>query len=438
MLNMRSLFMLMLVCGSLLCGAERATARECSLDGAIARALKVNPGLEEKILALQSAYMDIGVAQSVFWPRLSLVASRNRLKNSGAHGSVDELSNTSNSQGLRAAWSLFSGFSHLNGLQRSRIEKDIARETLRQAELELIANVQMQFFLLLQARRDLRYVTDSIRRIETQLAAAQTFAGVGMAPYVNVLQNKVELSQAREQRITVQNSIRTAELRLNQFLGLPPGEKVRYLGTLEDYPCKEDYSEEEALKLAAQHRPDIHIARLSIESAEKSALATAGEALPQVELTSDWMRSSRDYADRRYTDYDRQYWSLGINVTWTFFEGGKTAFAVARDRKRASGLRAAYQDTLAAARTDVLTALMDIRAAREVFMTAREGLKAAEESCAMANNRYTPNVGTITELLDAQTRLTEAEVRISKALADFQIARSKLYFHMGLKNTALR
>lgn len=92
----------------------------------------------------------------------------------------------------------------------------------------------------------------------------------------------------------------------------------------------------------------------------------------------------------------------------------------------------------AAARTDVLTALMDIRAAREVFMTAREGLKAAEESYAMANNRYTTNVGTITELLDAQTRLTEAEVRISKALVDFQIARSKLYFHMGLKNTALR
>lgn len=438
MLNVRPLFMLMMLCGCLLCGAERVSAREYSLDGAITRALKVNPGLEEKIQALQSAYMEIGVAQSVFWPRLSLVASRNRLRNSGAYGSVDELSNTSNTQGLRAAWNLFAGFSHLNNLQRSRIEKDIARETLRQAELELIANIQMQFFQLLQARRDLRYVKDSIRRIETQLAAAQTFADVGMAPYVNVLQNKVELSQAREQRITVENSIRTAELRLNQFLGLPPGESVRYLGTLEEYPCKEDYSEEEALKLAAKNRPDIRIARMSIEVAEKNALTTAGEALPQVELTSDWMQSNRDYADRRYTDYDRQYWALGISVTWTFFEGGKTAFAVARDRKRTSGLRAAYQDALAAARTDVLTALMDIRAAREVFVTAREGLKAAEESYAMANNRYTTNVGTITELLDAQTRLTEAEVRISKALADFQIARSKLHFHMGLKNTSLR
>ena len=413
-------------------------ARGYTLDAAITQALQANPSIEEKVRALESARMEVGVAQSYFWPRVSLVANKNKLKNSGAIGSTDELSNTSTSKGLRATLSLFAGFSHLNNLQRTMIEKDIAELRCLHAELELISNVQIQFFNLLQARRDLRYVKGSIRRITTQLDAAQSFFDVGMAPYVNVLQNKVELSQAQEQLINTQNTIRICKIQLNNFLGFSPEEKINYNGQLEDYPRKMDYEENEALNLAVKHRPDVLIARKSVEAAEKTVLSTAGEALPQVDLTSDVMSSNRDYADNHYTDYDRQYWSIGVNFTWTFFEGGKTAFGVARDKKRVSGLSAAYRNTLASAKTDVLKALMDIQAAREVYATAKDGLKAAEENYAMASNRYNTNIGTITELIDAQTRLTEAEVRISKSLADFQIARVKLFFNIGLKNPSLR
>ena len=115
--------------GLILCAlfwTTQAAAREYTLGSAIERALRVNPTLEEKIHALESARMEIGVSQSAFWPRLSLVAGRNRLRNSGSYGSVDELSNTSTNSGLRATWSLFAGFAHLNNLQRARIEKDIS------------------------------------------------------------------------------------------------------------------------------------------------------------------------------------------------------------------------------------------------------------------------------------------------------------------------
>ena len=415
-----------------------ALAVSYTLDSAIARALKANPSIEEKIQALESARMDVGVAQSYFWPRVSLVANRNKLRNSGAYGSTDELSNTNRSHGLRATLSLFAGFSHLNNLQRSMIEKDIAELQCRHAELELIANVQVQFFNLLQARRDLRYVKESIRRITTQLEAAQAFSDVGMAPYVNVLQNRVELSQAQEQLIATQNAVRTCEIQLNNFLGYSPEEKITYKGYLEDYPQKMDYTEDEALKLPPGIDRTCSLPKRALRPRKRPCSPRPGEALPQVDLTGDMMSSSRDYADRRYTDYDRNYWSVGVNFTWMFFEGGRTAFGVMRDKKRVNGLEAAYRNTVSSAKTDVLKAMMDIQAAKEVHATAKQGLKAAEENYAMASNRYNTNVGTITELLDAQTRLTEAEVRTSKSLADFQIARVRLFYNIGVKNTGLR
>lgn len=437
-LRMLALILCAVAIGVAVPGAVSAAPPKHTLASAVERALMVNPSLEEKIQALESARMSVGVAQSFFWPRVSLVSSKTRLQNSGAFGSVDELSNTGTSTGVRASLSLFAGFAHLNGLQRSLIEKEIAAEEVRQAELELIVNVQIQFFLLLQARRDLRYVNESIRRIRTQLEAAESFVDVGMAPYVNVLQNKVELAQAREQRILSENTIRSCEIQLNQYLGYAPNEKVNYVGALEEYPQKVEYQEDAALELAGKNRPDVRIARKSIESARKTMYATAGEALPQVDLTSDWMAYSRDYHQGRQKDYDRNYWSVGLNFTWTFFEGGRTAFGTLRDKKRLDGLRSACENTMAAAKTDVLKALMDIEAAREVHATAKEGLKAAEENYAMASHRYNTNVGTVTELIDAQTRLTEAEVRISKSLADFQTARARLFFHLGVKNVSLK
>lgn len=66
-----------------------AQAQEFTMEQAVEHALKGNPSVESKLLTLEQAKMNIGVAQSYFWPRVSLVSSNNRLENSGAAGSTD-------------------------------------------------------------------------------------------------------------------------------------------------------------------------------------------------------------------------------------------------------------------------------------------------------------------------------------------------------------
>ena len=57
-----------------------AQAQEFTMEQAVEHALKGNPSVESKLLTLEQAKMNIGVAQSYFWPRVSLVSSNNRLK----------------------------------------------------------------------------------------------------------------------------------------------------------------------------------------------------------------------------------------------------------------------------------------------------------------------------------------------------------------------
>lgn len=415
-------------------GAESFTMRQ-----AVEYALKANPGVEAKILMLEQARRNVGVAQSYFWPRVSLVGSANRLQNdteSSAYSS-DEYSSRTRSWGLRASLSLFAGFAHLNNLQKSRLSVEVEEARRQQAELELACNVQLQFLQLLKSREDLKSAEEAVGRIQTQLRAAEEFVRVGMAPYVNILQNRTELSRAQQQVIRVRNDIRNAEVQLNRYLGFSPERPVRYVGRLGDFRGRVDISEEAAVERAVLHRPDLMVARKSVEVAYKDMYAAMGGFLPRVDATYDNMHSHKDYDSRRYRDYDRDYWSIGLNFSWELFSGGGTTFSSLAERKRAQSLRKEYEDAMSGARADVIRALLDIAAAHELVGTARIGVEAARESYAMADKRYMTSTGTITELLDAQLRLTQAENDASQALAEYHNARARFYFNIGQQNPGL-
>ena len=419
--------------------AEGSEKKIFTMKQAVERALKANPGVEAKVLMLEQARRNVGVAQSYFWPRVSLVGNASRLQNdtdSSAYSS-DEYSSDVRSWGTRVSLSLFAGFAHLNNLQKSKISVEVEEARKQQAELELVCNVQLQFLQLLKCREDLQSAEGAVERLQTQLAAAEEFVRVGMAPYVNVLQNKTELSRARQQVIRVRNDIRNAEVQLNRYLGFSPDEAVQYVGRLEDFHGGREPSEEKAIESAVLHRPDLIVARKSVEVAYKDMHVAMGRFLPQVDITYDNMHSSRNYDSRRYKDYDRDYWSLGLNFSWELFSGGETSFASMAERKRAQALQKEYEEAMSGARADVIRALLDIGAARELIDTARIGVEAARESYAMASKRYMTSTGTITELLDAQLRLTQAENDASQALAEYHSARARLYYNIGRENPGL-
>lgn len=410
-----------------------------TLKQAVEYALAANPTIESKLLIIERAQMGVGTAQSAFWPTVSLVGSWNRLHNTGGVGTSEDFSNKSRSRGLRVSLSLFAGFAHLNNVQKSLLSVDMEKANHRQARLELIGNIQLQFLHLLKAREDMKTVQDSKKRIDTQLKAAQAFVDVGMAPYLNVLQNEVELTKVNQQEIRVANSIRSAEVMLNKYLGYGTVERIEYKGNLKDFSGVVGYTEEEAINSAMRGRPDLIMAQKSVAVALKQSHITAGGYLPKVNVSYDNIRFRKAYTDDSYggNDYSRDYWNIGLNFSWDVFDGGGTTFTFLGDRKTVSALRKDYEDAMNGARAEVIRSLLDIRAAKELITASRKGLEAASESYAMANKRYQTSTGTITELLDAQLRLTQAEEDYSLALTEFHSSRSRFFYSIGRENIGL-
>ena len=55
----------------------------------------------------------------------------------------------------------------------------------------------------------------------------------------------------------------------------------------------------------------------------------------------------------------------------------------------------------------------------------------------MAVARYQAQVGTSTDVLDAQSRVSTAETNLTQALTDYQSALADIYVSMGNKNLKL-
>ncbi|MBO4369254.1 MAG: TolC family protein, partial [Desulfovibrio sp.] len=154
--------------------------RTFTLQQAVEQAMKTNPSIEAKIRMLENARMNVGVAQSYFWPRVSLIAQTSHLQNYEEVQTYnsDNLTSENWSKGVRAQLNLFVGFAHLNNLQKSRLAVQSEEARHKQARLELACNVQLQFLQLLRLRQELKTAQDSVERLHMQLKSADSFVDV--------------------------------------------------------------------------------------------------------------------------------------------------------------------------------------------------------------------------------------------------------------------
>ncbi len=332
---------------------------------------------------------------------------------------------------------VFRGFGLLSAYQKAKLQEEQAGAQLTDAELQLIQTIQTTFLDLLKGRMDVKSAEDSVARLRSQLEVTQAFYDVGLKPKLDVLQAEVDLATAEQTLLTAQNDVATQTARLNTLIGLPLDYGTNYVGELGFLPFQRTL--DDCLARAYKNRPDLEIGRKSVEIAQKDAKITAAGFYPKVDATYDYSQSGSS-PEMRGSPYDRTGytdWSVGAKATWTFFESGKTFNAYREARETVAKVEAELANTRLDASFEVKQNILDLQEARDRIGVARKSVEAAQEGYRMAVARYQAQVGTNTDVLDAQSRLSSAETQLSTALADYQKALSRLYAAMGEKNTTL-
>ena len=119
-------------------------------------------------------------------------------------------------------------------------------------------------------------------------------------------------------------------------------------------------------------------------------------------------------------------WSAGLNLTIPLFKGGAT-------RGKVKAYRADHQQALLAQKETRDAVKLEVEEAYDLMLQAKKTLdiqgvtiELAEEGLRIANLRYESGIGTLLEVLSAQTALTEARDNLALAKFVFRQARAQL------------
>jgi len=333
---------------------------------------------------------------------------------------------------------IFMGFKLLNTHQKARLTKEQNDANLTQAELSLISAIQTNFLGHLKAKMDVKSAQDSVERLQSQLKVTQAFFDVGLKPKLDVLQAEVDLATAEQNLLKAKNSHDTTRAKLNSLLNLPLEAPVEYVGDLVYAPFGLDLNE--CLNRAYKSRPDILMGIKSVQMAEKDAGITASDFYPQVTADMDFYRKGDQpglSGSPNLSETGKSYMTVGASASWTFFQWGSTFYKYKSADETVNKVRAALDNTRLGAGYEVKQGMLSQREAADRIGVAKKSVDAARESYRMALARYQAQVGTNTDVLDAQAKVSNSEAQLSQALTDYQTAISSLYVAMGEKNPEL-
>ncbi|MEO8410328.1 MAG: TolC family protein [Propionivibrio sp.] len=386
-------------------------------------ALCRNPATREAWANARAQAALVGVARGASLPGLDARVGT-------ARNWQDGNSNTrQNSATLTLSWLLYDF-----GARDADLEN--ARQLLSAASSSLEATVQNVFLAALQAyynaqaaRAAVIAALESEKASRASLTAAEVRYRVGTGTPADRLQAQTALSQATLNRIQAQGALRTALGTLAATMGLAANQPLRLAAIPETVPPPSFERDVDALIDAAkENRPDLRAAEAQVLAAEASVAATRAAGLPSLSLSAgpNWVNSGSGGGN-----FDGTSGTIGLTLSIPIFSGFDTTYRVRAAQARAEASGAQRDSLQLQVALDVWSNYQNLTTATQSIRTSVDLLASAEQSARVALGRYKAGVGTILDVLNAQSALANARLQGIQAQLDWNVARAALARAVG-------
>jgi multidrug efflux system outer membrane protein len=178
-----------------------------------------------------------------------------------------------------------------------------------------------------------------------------------------------------------------------------------------------------------ERRPDIQRAEQTLVAANAQIGVARAAYFPQISLTGSGGFESTALAT--LFSGTTAIWSAAAAVTQPIFTAGRTKSQVALAEARREEAIVGYQQTIRQAFREVSDALVGYRKLREFREQQALLFTAAQDARRLAQVRYEGGVTSYLEVLDADTRLFDAELGLAQAELSELTALVEIYRALG-------
>jgi OMF family outer membrane factor len=128
--------------------------------------------------------------------------------------------------------------------------------------------------------------------------------------------------------------------------------------------------------------------------------------------------------------------SVGLNLTWNLFDGGRAAARYRQQKQAAEEQRFTFASRRDQIRLEVETSFYQLLQNNRDITTTSRAVISSREALRLARLRFQAGVTTQREVVDSQRDLTQAEVSYARAVTDYNRRLAELRRRTGLDQVA--
>ncbi len=326
-----------------------------------------------------------------------------------------------------ASWDLDFWGKYRRATEAARAQLVASEWGRRAVVTTMVSQLSTAYFGLraLDLELDISRRTLASRQESLQLTQARERGGA--TSLVDVRQAEQLVYSARGEIVTLEREIEQQENFINVLIGQNPGPIARGRA-LTDQPHAPDVPAGLPSALI-ERRPDIQEAEQQLVAANAQIGVAKAAYFPQIPLTgSGGFESTALTALFTATNV---VWSASAAATQPIFTAGRTRSQVAVSEARRAEATIGYQQTIRRAFQEVSSALVGYRKLREFREQQALLLDAAQDARRLAEIRYEGGATSYLELLDADTRLFDAQLGLAQAQLGEVSALVEIYRALG-------
>lgn len=398
---------------------------DATLDECIKFALGNNPRIREAIEEISASDARIKQAWSSYFPQFTWTTNGTRNRNllfSDAIGSRSSVYTYYILGQISVTQMIYDFGVTQNQVTIKKLGYKSAQEQLTSVVNDVIKETKDKYYALLYANENLKAKEDNVAKFELFYNQAKAFYEIGMNPKVDVTIAEVNLSNAKLQKIQAQKTLDVAIADLNFAMGIPYDTKFNIYERLKYAPC--DITLEDAMLIAEESRPDLKIAKLSVESARQTVKLTKKSYFPKLTAQGNVAVGGRQPTSN-----------------WGYAWGGYLDFPVVNImniNQQIKEQKANYSKQMATSERTEQSIALEIQTAYYTLVERQNqlpvaflGMKQAKENYDISFGRYKVGEGSPIELKDAQIAYLDAQLSYYNALYQFNSAKANLEKAIG-------
>lgn len=406
------------------CQAEYPATSPLSLADVVERALCNNPQTREAWANARYQAAQVGVGESAYLPSISLSGTETtNHSDGGANGgrAYNQLSTS-----LSLSYVLYDF-----GARDAALES--AKQILAAVNATQDATIQAVFLAAVTAyyqhfatQAAVESAQEAEKSAQESLNAATARYEVGSGTPADKLQARTALSQAVLNRIRAQGDFKNAQGQLANSMGLDANQSLVVVApalAVPDAQFERDIAK--LIETARRQRPDLVAAEAQLKAARAGADAARAAGMPTVSLAANVNRTHSSIADPFNSS------ALGVSLNFPLFTGYNTSYRI-RAAEAQVETRLAQRERLGKqVALDVWKAYQGVVTETQAVKSANDLISSAAQSERVALGRYKAGVGSLLDVLTAQSALASARMQNIQATYNWHTARATLAQSMG-------